>query len=304
MTPVSQRRRARPGVETCEPRALLAVVTDPFGAWRPLAAEVARPVAPPTFPDGWLVVHSTADDGPGSFRQAIRDANARPGLDTVAFDLAANAGGGTPTLRPLSALPTITDPIVIDARTLAGTPGVILDGSLAGVGADGLTLAGGRSTVAGLTIVRFAGSGVVIVGQGGNQVIASLIGTDLDGHAGLGNGQDGLSVRGASDNTLGGSRPGLGNVIAGNGLVGVRIAGAGASNNLVAGNAIGTDPSGTTPLPNRAGGVFLDQAPGNSLGGTSPSAGNLISGNGGSGVVVAGAGASGYRVRGNRIGTD
>lgn len=296
-------------MEACEGRALLSsTVGEPFGSWRPIMSEVAGAVDPSPFPADWLVVSSTENDGQGTLRQALRDANAHPGLDTITFDLAGSPEGGAPTLRPLSALPAITDPVVIDGRSrdraTQGRPGLILDGLFAGPATDGLALVGGGSTVAGLMIVRFGGSGVVIVGQGANRVIASAIGTDLEGHAGLGNGQDGLSVRGSSSNLLGGSEPGEGNVVAGNGLVGVRLAGAGAASNVVAGNAIGVDPSGTKSLPNRAGGVFLDNAPGNTVGGTSTGAGNLISGNGGSGVVIAGQGASGNWLLGNRVGTD
>src|SRR5439155_24118876 len=58
--------------------------------------------------------------------------------------------------------------------------------------------------------------------------------------------------------------------------------------NVVQGNYIGTDASGTTALPNidNFGGAVLVRAPGNTIGGTAPGAGNVISGNDRAGVVI------------------
>src|SRR5262249_30506086 len=57
------------------------------------------------------VVTTTSDSGAGSLRQAILDANANAGADTINFGIGA---GGQQTIAPLSALPTITDPVTID----------------------------------------------------------------------------------------------------------------------------------------------------------------------------------------------
>ena len=76
-----------------------------------------------------FTVTNTDDSGAGSLRQAILDANANPGLDTIAFDI---GGVGHQTIQPLSALPTITDPVIIDGGTqdgFAGTPIIEIDGS-------------------------------------------------------------------------------------------------------------------------------------------------------------------------------
>ena len=81
------------------------------------------------------------------------------------------------------------------------------------------------------------------------------------------------------------------------------------SNNKVEGNFIGTDPSGTQDLGNRLAGVSSvkpNLGPGatsNTVGGTSPAARNLISGNGTRGVEIFG-NAQGNEVQGNLIGTD
>src|SRR5262245_19874887 len=77
-------------------------------------------------------VTTTADSGPNSLRQAILDSNASVGiLDTIKFDITAAPPN---RIMPLSALPDITDPVVIDATTepdYAGSPVIELDGSLA-----------------------------------------------------------------------------------------------------------------------------------------------------------------------------
>lgn len=77
--------------------------------------------------------------------------------------------------------------------------------------------------------------------------------------------------------------------------------------NVIAGNFIGTDVLGTTPSPNLFEGVFVSSgnsgfATNNTIGGTTPTARNLIAGNGQNGVGL-GRGARGTRVIGNLIGT-
>src|SRR5258708_5274186 len=96
-----------------------------------------------------LTVTTTADGGAGSLRQAILDSNASAGvLDAIEFDI----GTGVQTIAPLSALPTVTDPVVIDGTTqggFVGTPLVVLNGAGAGAGTDGLVVTAGGSTVRG-----------------------------------------------------------------------------------------------------------------------------------------------------------
>src|SRR5688500_10895688 len=58
---------------------------------------------PPAARAASFTVTSTADSGPGSLREAIENANAMPGADSITFALS-----GTITL--VSALPPITDP--------------------------------------------------------------------------------------------------------------------------------------------------------------------------------------------------
>jgi len=74
-----------------------------------------------------------------------------------------------------------------------------------------------------------------------------------------------------------------------------------ASNTRIEGNFVGTDPSGTKALGNTYDGIYITNKPTNvSVGGSSPAARNLVSGNGGSGISVA---ADNNKVSGNLIGT-
>src|SRR6185369_3198708 len=99
----------------------------PWRTYRPCAEALEDR----TLPSG-IDVTNTADSGPGSLRQAILNSNASVGVvDTIRFAI----GTGVQTIRPLSPLPTITDPVIIDATTqpgFAGTPLIELNGSSAG----------------------------------------------------------------------------------------------------------------------------------------------------------------------------
>src|SRR6185369_5659134 len=72
-----------------------------------------------------FTVNSTADPGTGTcdaaectFREAITAANAAAGLDNISFNI---PGTGPFTITPLSFLPTITSPVVIDGYTQPGS---------------------------------------------------------------------------------------------------------------------------------------------------------------------------------------
>ena len=107
---------------------------------------------------------------------------------------------------------------------------------------------------------------------------------------------------GATDNTIGGSVSGDSNLISGDTYFGIYINGSDTSDNIVAGNEIGTDISGTLAVANAVG-VGILNAPDNMIGGSISGDGNLISGNT-YGVYLFGAGTTGTIIAGNRIGTD
>jgi len=136
----------------------------------------------------------------------------------------------------------------------------------------------------------------------GNLIQGNYIGPDVSGNNDLGNGTNGVGFLGVSNNTIGGTTAGAGNLISGNGRTGIELAGG--LGNLVQGNFIGTDASGTVPIGNGEAGITIDNAPNLTIGGTTPSARNVISGNAGAGVKIVETGSTGNLVQGNFIGTD
>ncbi|HLL76958.1 MAG TPA: LamG-like jellyroll fold domain-containing protein, partial [Pyrinomonadaceae bacterium] len=225
-----------------------------------------------------FVVRNTADSGAGSLRQAITDANANAGTDTVSFNI---PGSGVQTIAPASGLPAVTSPVVIDGTTqpgYAGSPLVELNGTSAGASASGLTISGGGTTVRGLVINRFNGAGVNITTAGGNTIEGCYVGTNAAGTAASANSSNGIFISSAN-NTVGGTMPAQRNVVGGNTGGGVGISGAGATGNQVSGNYVGTNAAGTAAVGNGGAGVFIILgATGNTVGGTAAGAGNIISG--------------------------
>ena len=137
--------------------------------------------------------------------------------------------------------------------------------------------------------------GVYILNSGttGNTVSGNFIGTDITGEHALGNGVTGVELAyGASSNTIG-----SGNVISGNTWDGVTLYGS--SNNVITGNYIGTDATGTHALPNGNIGVPI-------FGGSSSNtiSGNVISGNAVTGIWISDPGTSYNTVAGDFIGTN
>ena len=77
----------------------------------------------------------------------------------------------------------------------------------------------------------------------------------------------------------------------------------GNGNNVIEGNFIGVDPTGSSARGNRIDGIFVSSS-GNRIGGTTVAARNVISANGRFGVDLSGTTATGNLVQGNFIGTD
>jgi hypothetical protein len=194
-----------------------------------------------------FTVTRTADTGSGSFRQALLDANALPGADTIAFKIKPY---GVNTITPLSPLPAITEAVTIDAKDPNTKDHlVVLTGVTAGAGAVGLDVRGTGTVIHYLVVNHFSGCGIRLGGGGGHRLTYNYIGTDADGTAEVGN-YEGVVVT-SGDNTIGvGGR----NVISGNAYTGVRIASG--DRNQVQGNYVGPDrrgrdfvPSGTALQP-------------------------------------------------------
>lgn len=259
-----------------------------------------RDLADADLDDGRCDVDLAADDNQCTLRAAIQTSNRRPGSDPnlVTFEI---DGAGPHIIAVPTMFEQIVVPITIDATTqpgYGGTPVVTLQGS----GTFGLTVSAGQTTFRGLAIVGFD-TGIFMGGRGGNVVEACHIGVNAAGTAAAANGT-GIRISGTADHRVGGETPAQRNVISGNTGRGVWVSGEGAAGVVVAGNHIGTNAAGTAALGNGTEGVFVDGAPGVTVGGTAAGARNVIAGNGADGVRVAGAGAAGTVVAGNYIGTD
>lgn len=174
-------------------------------------------------------------------------------------------------------------------------------------GASG-NLIGGTTTFAGNVISANGGDGISIDGAqtASNVVRGNLIGTDIGGVLDLGNAQRGVGIwNDAKNNTIGGTTAGARNLIGGNGWDGVGIIGQNSTGNVVSGNWIGVDVTGSLEIPNDTYGVVIfGNASNNTIGGTEAGAGNVISGNRWTGVGLYGAGTTANAVLGNKIGSN
>ena len=136
-------------------------------------------------------------------------------------------------------------------------------------------------------------------------ILGNFIGTDINGAISLGNTRDGIRIENAAGAAV------TNNVLSANGAAGLEILGQSATATAVQGNLIGTDAHGTIALANELG-VFLNDVVGNTIGGSTPGARNLISGNRSIGIQVirvspppsAGSIAPDNVIQGNYIGTN
>ena len=315
-------------------------------------------------------VLNTGDTGSGSLRNAIELANSTPnvgGPDMIEFKI---PGTGVHTISPLSNLPTVTDPVIIDgysqftdlnanlvrdpgepgaiANTLGIGPGSLghdlgdgdnavilieLDGSQAGgINTDGnvlnfirgLRIDAGDSTIRGLAINRFSGFGIFLTTHANNTISGNFIGTDPTGLIAKPNVDSGVLVSvgqygsqpnfNGIGNTIGGLTPDARNVISGNGGTngGTNLHVEPSDNNLVVGNFIGTDATGSaSPIgaSSLRAGLFISGYY-NTIGGATANARNVISGNQGTGSFGNGIEVGSdrtvahNRIIGNFIGTD
>jgi Bacterial Ig domain len=279
------------------------------GTYQSNIATVTINVNPKTY-----VVTNTNDSGTGSLRWAIQQANLSntAPADTIRFNI---AGPGPFTIQPLTPLPAITHPLVIDgysqpgakANTLAqGDNAIIaidLDGSVAG--GDGLAISAGGSTVRGLAITDFA-NGIHLTSNGGDLLVGDFLGTNPSGQATSVGNQTGLLIDGAGSNQIGGTSYAARDLISGNYYQGMLIDD-GSSGNTIQGNLIGTDVTGEAALAN-GNGIVLTDSPGDTIGGTARTAGNVISANGYAGISLnsstTSTGSPDAVIEGNLIGTD
>lgn len=273
---------------------------------------------PPTAALGATFTVTSADDADDgvcsvlhcSLREALNAANASAAAHTITFAI---TGGTAPyVIQPATSLPVVAGTVTIDGTTqpeYAGAGLVIqLDGALTS-GSDGLTLAGSGSTIRGLAIGGFynAAPGIRLLGGGYHAIERCFIGVDAAGTIPNGNAY-GIMVQ-SPNNRIGGTTPEQRNVISSNTSYGIWIYGDVARDNMVAGNYIGTDPTGTYDRGNGGIGIVIQEGDDNVVGGstgTTPGSAcngacNVISGNESYGVHISGSSLQ-TAIEGNFIG--
>ena len=220
-------------------QAITVTVLDLGG---PLTVTTAADLADGNVGSIELLLGNPGADGKISLREAIaasnNTANTAAGPDRILFNI---GGGGLQTIRVQSALPTITQALVIDGSSQpgwAGAPLIELDGSAAGGASVGLSITGGGSTVRALVINQFRAGGISLTGAGGNWVAGNYIGLSANGSSAAGNAKDGIYIESAN-NTIGGTTAADRNVISGNGWAGIDLWRSSATGNLILGNYIG-----------------------------------------------------------------
>ena len=284
---------------------ITATATDPLGNTSELSTcAAAQGVA--TF-----VVTTGADSSvtPGcdaaecTLREAIDGVNAFPGPGTPRIHFA--IGSGPATISPVSPLPPLTGPSLIDGFTqpgASGVPIVFLDGAGVGSGGDGLVLAAGAggTEIRGLAVGNFPDAGILLDADG--NLVEDVFSGIAPGGTVAGNGT-GILVTG-DGNTIGGVNFGARNLLSGNSGAGLHILDG--DGTTVRANLVGTDFAGTAARPN-ATGIVVAQAANTTIGlpgpvaGTSISAG--VSGNSGDGIRVQDS-STNTIVQGNVIGFD
>lgn len=269
-----------------------------------------------------IIVSTTVDATPCtqvsmSLRCAVVAANASSAGASVQFDIPSSAPGcagppGVCVLSLTSPLPALVgNSIVVDGYSqpgaMAGSAAttrhvaVHIEGSAIAPVVDGLVLQGANITIRGLWISGFKGSAIRIAGGGSDLLTGNALGAGpADSGSSIQNGGDGVSIITSGNNVVGGTQSADGNVISGNAGAGINLSQT--SGNFINGNLIGTDQSGSKAIPNAGGGLLLDSAGKNTIGGSVPGAGNLVSGNGKSGITIRSA--SGNVIEENYIGAD
>jgi len=199
-----------------------------------------------------------------------------------------------------------------------GITGTKIIGNLIGTNATGLTAVpnggwgialgtGVAATIIQANVVSGNANGGVVIGQKGstgNQVIGNLVGLGKTGLP-LGNLQSGIYVYGgAAANTIGGLSASTRNVVSANGDAGIFVDGIGSDGNLIRGNYVGTDPTGTKGIGNQYGIIVADGAAKTVIGGSGSGAGNIVSASTGSGIIVQNGPSTGTQIVGNIVGLD
>jgi hypothetical protein len=174
-----------------------------------------------------------------------------------------------PTGRP--SWGTSSEPTPRDVRGSERTAGLSFGGS-------NNAIIGGSAAGAGNLISGNVGSGVQMSGGDGFIIQGNLIGTDITGTYAIPN-SAGINDSGGHNVQIGGTGAGEGNVISGHKQYAITAYNFG-TNTTIYGNKIGTDITGTLPIPNVTG-ISTANITGVIIGGTDPGQANVIAFNGG-----------------------
>jgi parallel beta-helix repeat protein len=269
-------------------QSVTATVTDPNNSTSEFATSAVQPASNP------FLVTNTTDNvvgfEVGSLRQAILNADAQLTSATISFAL---PGIAPFLIRPTTPLPAITVQVDLDGTSqsqfnpAAPTPVIQIDGGLISVASDVLVLGAGSNgtVIRAISITGFTQGAGIHVQSNNDSLLGDWLGVAVTTTSSGGNSY-GVLIDGASNNTIGGTALGDGEVI-GNNAAGVQVSGPSASGNQVLGSVIGIDPRGTgSPQPNGYGVVLF--ASGNTIGDTiaSSGGGNTIGNSSFAGVYV------------------
>jgi hypothetical protein len=263
-----------------------------------------------------FIVTTNLPAGGGSLSNAIVQANSTSvgATNLIQFNIPP-FDGTVKTIALTAPLDNMTRRTIIDGYTQPGAsantlangdnarPLIELSGAASG---SGLTISpsGSGSTIRGLIINRF-GNGIYLNGATNCVIEGNFIGTDATGMLARTNFNHGIELSEAIMNLIGGTNPGARNILSGNFRMGIFIGG-GSISNLVQGNFVGVDATGTNALGNGSEGIRIvggSGVTGNLIGGAIASARNIVSGNTADGIVVT-FGPFGNVVQGNYVGTD
>lgn len=262
------------------------------------------------------LVSNTLDSGPGSLRAALYYAFDHPG-STIAFNIPIGDPGFSNNvfnILPTDALPGLWGQTTLDGSTEPVQynnygPQVVLNGALGwllDIYPNGLRFRGTNSVACGLVINNFPGDGVYLDGPNtvGNVVSGCYLGIDETGGFPITNGYVPVEISGgAAFNIIGGTTASARNIISGSAYQGISLHDPGTSFNVLEGNYIGLDSSGTISVSNTWEGVQIwSGAQSNLVGGFTAAARNVISGNGLQGVLISDTNTSGNVVAGNYLG--
>lgn len=184
-----------------------------------------------------------------------------------------------------------------------GTCGIVV-----GEGSTG-TLIGGAGEGEGNVVSGNGLHGIELDDARGTTVLGNRIGTNLAGTEAIPNASAGIDLAdvgagedptGPSQTTIGGAKPGEGNLVSGNEAAGIQAIGGSTAGLTILGNTIGPNATDSAPVENAGAGIELGSGVSDvRIGGIAGGEANAIADNGGDGVAVSGA--AQIPIRGNSI---